>query len=472
MHDPHTRSVLLFETDEPALHAALESLDALGYPVATTRSAIELLRISDEQEFDLILVPCPSEGIALESLVRELRRRRPRAAIVLMAGSDRIHEALALTERGADDFVMRPPQTLELRLRLARLLNGGPDRGSEEPRELDDDPPALPSRGPGGESGAEAGVHRDGTHAPIALSPGMSAVMARIDRIAPMRSTVLLLGESGAGKELAAREIHLRSTRSGHPFVALNCAAIPENLIESELFGHEKGAFTGAFARTAGKFEIAHLGTLFLDEIGEMRRETQAKLLRVLEEREFMRIGGHQNVRVDVRVVAATNANLERLVREGRFRSDLYFRLKVITIPVPPLRERREDLPGLVRLFLDEICRVNGLAPRRLSSQALAGLLRHTWPGNVRELKNVLESVVVGTSSRTIGLEELPLAFRDGRQRAASPALAAEGPTLQEMERELIRQTLERTAGNRTHSARILDIGVRTLQRKIRLYGL
>ena len=185
-----------------------------------------------------------------------------------------------------------------------------------------------------------------------------------------------------------------------------------------------------------------------------------------------MRVGGHQTVRVDVRVVAATNANLERLVRDGRFRRDLYFRLKVITLSVPPLRERREDLPGLVRLFLDEICRVNGLAPRRLSPQALAGLLRHSWPGNVRELKNVLESVVVGTASRTIGLQELPLAFRDGRQRGAMAASVSARPTLQEMERELIRQTLERTGGNRTHSARILDIGVRTLQRKIRIYGL
>jgi two-component system response regulator HydG len=463
------------------LQAGLESLEAIGTPVVTTRSAIELLRIVEEREFDLVLVPCAMERSALEGLVREIRRRRPRAAIVLMTDADRIQEALALTERGVDDYVLRPLRTLELRLRLDRLLdhdrNHDRDRNHDHGPDHNHDhdalaPPASPSQESPGGSGMEVGVHRDGTHAPIALSPGMSAVMARIDRIAPMRSTVLLLGESGAGKELAAREIHLRGTRSGRPFVALNCAAIPENLIESELFGHERGAFTGAFARTAGKFEIAHLGTLFLDEIGEMRRETQAKLLRVLEEREFMRIGGHENVRVDVRVVAATNANLERLVREGRFRRDLYFRLKVITIPVPPLRERREDLPGLVRLFLDEICRVNGLAPRRLSPQALAGLLRHTWPGNVRELKNVLESVVVGTTSRTIKLEELPLAFRDGRQRAGTSASISHGPTLQEMERELIRQTLERTAGNRTHSARILDIGVRTLQRKIRLYGL
>ena len=379
-----------------------------------------------------------------------------------MAAADHIAEALALTDHGADDYVMRPPAVSELRLRLQRLLTE--DEPASETHAARATDTAM---GNGG-----GAVRRDGSHAPIALSAGMAAMMQRIDRIAPMRSTVLLLGESGAGKELAAREIHLRSTRSGNPFVALNCAAIPENLIESELFGHEKGAFTGAFTRTAGKFEIAHLGTLFLDEIGEMRRETQAKLLRVLEEREFMRVGGHLNVRVDVRVIAATNANLERLVRDGRFRRDLYFRLKVITIPVPPLRERREDLPGLVRLFLDEICRVNGLAPRRCSPEALSGLQRHSWPGNVRELKNVLESIVVGTSSRTIGLDELPLAFRDGRQRTPTLASAAEGPTLQDMERELIRQTLERTGGNRTHSARILDIGVRTLQRKIRLYGL
>src|SRR5262245_12427493 len=462
MRDPQSRLVLLLETDDARRQAAFESLDALGHTIATTANPIELLTLAEERNFDLVLLPCPAEGIALEGLVREIRHRQPAIAIVLMTDPGRTHDALALLERGVDDYVSRPPHTLELRHRLGRLFD----------RDTDAAHGSATNGASSDGDGTASGVRRDGTHAPIALSSGMRAVMQRIDRIAPMRSTVLLLGESGAGKELAAREIHLRSTRSGHPFVALNCAAIPENLIDSELFGHEKRAFTGALARTAGKFEMAHQGTLFLDEIGEMRRETQAKLLRVLEEREFMRIGGHQVVRVDVRVVAATNANLERLVREGRFRRDLYFRLKVITIPVPPLRERREDLPGLVRLFLDEICRVNGLAPRRLSPQALAGLLRHTWPGNVRELKNVLESVVVGTTSRTIGLEELPLAFRDGRQRAASSASISEGPTMQDMERELIRQTLERTGGNRTHSARILDIGVRTLQRKIRLYGL
>jgi len=462
MHDASTRPVLLFDTDESLARAAFASLDALGYPVARPRSTSELLRAAAERDFSVVLLPCPSEEIALDALIGEVRRRLPRAPIVLMAAADHIAEALALTDHGADDYVMRPPAVSELRLRLQRLLTE--DEPASETHAARATDTAM---GNGG-----GAVRRDGSHAPIALSAGMAAMMQRIDRIAPMRSTVLLLGESGAGKELAAREIHLRSTRSGNPFVALNCAAIPENLIESELFGHEKGAFTGAFTRTAGKFEIAHLGTLFLDEIGEMRRETQAKLLRVLEEREFMRVGGHLNVRVDVRVIAATNANLERLVRDGRFRRDLYFRLKVITIPVPPLRERREDLPGLVRLFLDEICRVNGLAPRRCSPEALSGLQRHSWPGNVRELKNVLESIVVGTSSRTIGLDELPLAFRDGRQRTPTLASAAEGPTLQDMERELIRQTLERTGGNRTHSARILDIGVRTLQRKIRLYGL
>jgi transcriptional regulator with PAS, ATPase and Fis domain len=299
----------------------------------------------------------------------------------------------------------------------------------------------------------------------------MQSAVARVLRVAPMRSTVLIYGESGVGKELVARSIHFNSPRRNKPFIALNCAAMPGNLIESELFGHEKGSFTGAHARVRGKFEIAHQGTLFLDEIGEMDPNTQAKLLRVLEEREFMRVGGNQSIRVDVRVIAATNADLESMVARGTFRRDLYYRLKVVTITVPPLRERREDIPALVGTFLDQLARENAVFRKAITPDALSALQEHSWPGNVRELKNILESVLVSVPGEVIRHEDLPSSVRPSRILPHPMELKA-GTRLEDLERELIKRTLEHTGGNRTHSATLLGIGVRTLQRKIRSYGI
>ncbi len=452
--DPRHKPVLVLDEDDLQLGACVDALSELGHPVAAAHTPSEAMLLAREREFDLLLVAEALRGRKIEEFVRDIRRIRPHLPIVLLVAPERAREAVALFRHGVEDYLLRPPAAIEMRARLGRIL---------EKHELDTHVSFL--RGEMLKQGRRREL--------VAGSPAMHAVVRRIAQIAPMKSTVLILGESGAGKELVARAVHFGSPRRDHPFVALNCAAIPEALIESELFGHEKGAFTGAIARAPGKFELAHRGTLFLDEIAEMRRDTQVKLLRVLEEREFMRVGGGQSIRVDVRVIAATNANLEALVREGRFRRDLYFRLKVITIPVPPLRERAEDIPELARLFLDEICRVNNIPPRRLSEEALEGFRRHSWPGNVRELKNVLESVVVGTVSPVIGIEDLPPAFGEAH-RQGGPALppVRAGATLQEMEREHIRQSLAANGGNRTHTARVLAIGVRTLQRKIREYGL
>ncbi len=306
---------------------------------------------------------------------------------------------------------------------------------------------------------------------PEVRSPAMKAALDRAIRVAPMRSNVLITGESGVGKELVARAIHLNSTRCDAPFIALNCAAMPASLIESELFGHEKGAFTGAVARTRGKFEIANHGTLFLDEIGEMDLPSQAKLLRVLEEQEFMRIGGDRNIRVDVRVIAATNADLDAMVGRRRFRRDLYYRLKVVVIPVPPLRDRRQDIPYLVETFLDQLSSSNAVPRKTLSPEAMATLEAYSWPGNVRELKNALESILVSTLGDRIEQEDLPGGFLKAEPARSSYGIQP-GTTLEEMERELIRLTLEHTGGNRTHSASLIGIGVRTLQRKIRSYGI
>src|SRR3989442_9328816 len=299
----------------------------------------------------------------------------------------------------------------------------------------------------------------------------MRRVRDQILQVAAARSPVVLRRESGVGKDLAAKPIHFNPPGPDAPFIPNNCSAIPVNLIESELFGHERGAFTGAFGRQKGKFELADGGTVFLDEVGDMDLLTQAKLLRVLEEREFMRVGGGREVRVDVRVLAATNTNLEDLIRKSRFREDLYFRLKVITIRVPPLRERQEDIPELARVILEQIRRDNGLRPRRLTARAVRRLQRYPWPGNVRELKNVLESTAITRPGDVIRESDLPAGVREEDGTGAPRARPRVGFSLREMERDLIRRTLLRHDGNRTHPSRTLRIGVRTLPRKIPAYG-
>jgi DNA-binding NtrC family response regulator len=387
-----------------------------------------------------------------DKLIEAFRRSAPSTPILLIVDATRILDAVRLLREGADDYVVRPTDVFELRARLVRLL---------ERHDLDSRLALLQH-----EVSKNYGVKNLVSH-----SPAMRAVLDRILRVAPLRATVLVFGESGVGKELVARAIHFNSPRRDFPFLGINCAAIPANLIESELFGHEKGSFTGAHARARGKFETAHRGTIFLDEIGETDLATQVKLLRVLEEREFMRVGGDQNVRVDVRVIAATNSDLEAMVERGTFRRDLYYRLKVVTIQVPPLRERRSDIPALVEAFLEELARDNAVPRKAISAEALENLQAYNWPGNVRELKNILESVLVSSSGDRITPADLPPSVLRERSVPARTTITP-GTTIGEMERELIRATLEHEGGNRTNSAHMLGIGVRTLQRKIRLFGL
>jgi two-component system, NtrC family, response regulator HydG len=292
--------------------------------------------------------------------------------------------------------------------------------------------------------------------------------------VAPTRSTVLVVGESGTGKELVAAALHQASPRRDERFLAINCGAIPSDILESELFGHERGAFTGAVTRKIGKFELAHKGTLFLDEISELYPELQVKLLRVLEQRQVMRVGGSETIDVDFRLIAATNRDLEREVAEGRFREDLYYRLKVVTLRIPPLRERPDDVPRLAEHFLAVFTGEHGKPPKRLSAEALEVLRRHPWPGNVRELKNVIESTVIFHDGPEVRLGDLPAEVRD--QAAVSAAGAPVQPTsgeprsMAEIERQAILETLERTGGHRARAADLLDIGLRTLQRKLKEY--
>jgi DNA-binding NtrC family response regulator len=445
--------VMIVDSEAAAREATATLLRRLGL---RPRVAAHLPAALDQLaggEAEAVVVGLSSLGLEPEAAIEEVRRRFPGLAILLLAPPFHAAQAASLLAAGADDYLLSPPDPGEFHSRLGRLL---------EHRELQSRLAALES---------DLDRRRQGESF-VARSAPMRALLSRVEQVAPTRSTVLIRGESGVGKELVARAIHYRSPRRGRAYVALNCSAIPDTLIESELFGHERGAFTGAVARSRGKFELAHRGTLFLDEVGELSLPAQARLLRVLEEQEFMRVGGEDAVHVDVRVLAATNSNLESAVSTGRFREDLYFRLNVLALEVPPLRERAEDVGDLARLFVEQICRANGLPRRELEPGVLEALRRHPWPGNVREMKNLLEGVIITSSGPRVRVEDLPAAFLAPAADARSGGHGRVGVTLEEMERDLIRRTLESLDGNRTRAARVLDIGVRTLQRKILRYAL
>jgi DNA-binding NtrC family response regulator len=449
---PETKHVLLIESDKGVRALMQEILLKAGHRVTSYSGFEQATRRAPRHGYDAVVITLDWPVASNAQRIRALKRYARGIPLLVLCAPDQVDQALSALKLGADDYLFRPPDPFELKARLERIL---------ERHDLDSRIAFF----------QDELSKRAGLKTLEARSPAMRAVLTRVWRVAPMRSTVLIYGESGVGKELIARSIHFNSARRDKPFVALNCAAMPANLIESDLFGHEKGSFTGAHARSRGKFEIAHQGTLFLDEIADMDRSTQAKLLRVLEQREFMRLGGDRSIKVDVRVLAATNADLDAMVASGRFRQDLYYRFKVVTITVPPLRERRKDIPHLVTTFLDELSRENAVVRKAITPEALEALERYHWPGNVRELKNVLESVLVSLPGEVIRPEDLPVSIRPSRS-AAIPAELTPGTTLEAMERELISRTLEHTGGNRTHSASLLGIGVRTLQRKISAYGI
>ena len=448
---PESKQVLL--VDDPA--AAAEShplLRSLGLQVVVMNEPQEALSRALREDYDIAMVGVRFAGEGPGSFVTRLKTAASIPSVVLLADQNETRRAIASLADGADDYLLKPLNRNEVQSRIGRILVS---------QDLDARVLHLQDE--------LSRKYYLGNL--VTRSEGMRRVREAILQVAPARSTVLILGESGVGKELVAKAIHYNSPRRDAPFIAINCAAIPVSLIESDLFGHERGAFTGAVERRKGKFELAHGGTVLLDEIGEMDLHTQAKLLRVLEEREFMRVGGVREVKVDVRVLAATNTDLEELVARRSFREDLYFRLKVITIKVPPLRDRVADTPDLARLFLQQVCRDNGFSPRTLSAKAVRALQHYAWPGNVRELKNVLESTIITRPGELIRSTDLPSVVR-GDPRSQTRLRVRAGASLEEMERALIRRTLIHHAGNRTHAARTLKIGVRTLQRKMKSYHI
>lgn len=386
-------------------------------------------------------------------VLREVRRREPKTAVIMVTAYGDIASAVEAMKMGASDYLTKPVNPDELCLKIRRILGARALEleNAELRRQLEE---------------------RYGVDEIIGISPPMVEVFERIQSVAGTSSTVLITGESGTGKELVARAIHRQSPRRQKPFVAISSAAIPESLVERELFGHVKGAFTGATETVPGKFEAADGGTLFIDEVPELSPATQAKLLRVLEDRTFSPIGSTEAKTVDVRLIFATNKDLERLVKEGRFREDLFYRINVVSIRLPPLRERREDIPLLVEHFVKEMAKRDGREEVRVAPSALRCLRQYHWPGNVRQLRNCIEGVMVLLRKDEMTADDLPEEIREVKKQAPVSSGFRVGMSLQELEREAIEKTLRKVGGNREKAAEILGLSVRTIQRKIREYGL
>ena len=422
-----TEHRILLVEDRDALRRLLErALAQEGYQVDAAADGEEGIRLVGERPYDLVLTDLMLPGASGLEVLAASRARQPRVPVVVLTGFGTVGAAVEAMKLGAWDFLEKPVEIDD----LARLVAG-----------------AI-----GGRDGEEA-FQPPGAPPIVGRHPRLRAALRLLQRVAPTESTVLLTGESGTGKELFARALHALSPRARAPFVAVNCAAIPEPLLENELFGHEKGAFTGADRRQSGRFEMAEGGTLFLDEIGELPPAVQGKVLRVLEERTFERVGSGRTQRADVRVIAATNRELQAMVAAGTFRSDLYFRLEVFPIELPPLRERASDVPLIARAILAGLARRHHLEPPRLDEDAAELLAAQSWPGNVRELANVLERAVI--------LAEGPV-LRAGDLRPLLRPLAAAG------ERERVRAALIEAAGDKQRAAEILGIGYRALLRKVK----
>ena len=443
---------ILVVDDEPAQRELVSGfLRKRGFEVDEAAGGQAALARFTQEPFDLVLTDQRMPDLSGLDLLQRLRAVTPEAAVIVMTAYGTIETAVGAIKAGATDYLSKPINLDELLHRIEQVRER--QRLLGENRELR---AALEER------------HR--VEGIIGDSGRMQEVLSLVRRVAGSDATVLIRGESGTGKELIARAIHHASPRAAGPLVAVNCAALPEGLLESELFGHEKGAFTGAAASRKGRFELADGGSIFLDEIGDLPLHLQVKLLRVLQERQFERVGGTRTIPVNVRVLAATHRSLEALVREGRFRDDLYYRINVVTLLLPPLRERREDLPPLIEHFLTRFAGKNGKTIRGLTREARDALLRYDYPGNVRELENLIERAVVLTRDEVIGKSDLPLTLDEQTAESDAPAglvAAAEG-----LERRMIRDALSRAGGVQTRAAELLGISERVLRYKLRKYGL
>jgi DNA-binding NtrC family response regulator len=442
--------ILVVDDEANARSALAEILKEEGYTVETAGDGFKATSKLEEFDPQIILTDLKMPGMDGVELLRKVKEHDAELPVVLMTAFGAVETAVSAMREGATDYLVKPLNTDELLVVLERALERATLR--RETGEL-----------------RERLHERYSFHNIVGSSPEIQRVFKSVAQVATSRATVLVTGESGTGKELIAAAIHHRSPRASKPFVRLHCAALAESLLESELFGHERGAYTGADRRREGRFEQADGGTLFLDEIGEISGATQVKLLRVLQEREFERVGGNQTIRVDVRVVAATNRDLKAMVAAGTFREDLYYRLNVINLTLPALRDRPSDIPALAAHFLKRFAEENGRPALSISDVALGQLASYGWPGNVRELENVIERAVVLADGDTIEPRHLPAEVAVAVKRSDVPVIP--GATMDELERYAILKTLESVGGSTGRAAEILGVSVRKIQYKLQEYG-
>ncbi len=455
---PSDIRVLIVDNDQSHAETVAESLERVGYECDVATSGTQGAELIERETFDLVITDLKMADIDGLEILARAKKVLPDCEVIVVTGYGTIPSAVAAMQQGAFNYLQKPLDLGHLRVIAEKAAAAVRLRRTnvELHRRLDE---------------------KFGFEGVVGSSPQMNAVIDRLKRIAPTDASVLIQGETGTGKELVAQAIHQNSPRKNKPFVALNCAALSENILESELFGHVRGAFTDASADRVGKFEYAHGGTLFLDEVGDMPLATQIKLLRVLESGEITRVGSNDQVRVNVRILSATNRNLEDSIAAGTFRSDLYHRLKVVTISLPRLVERSQDIPLLIEHFTRQFAKRHHKTIKSMSTAARLKLMAFDWPGNVRQLRNTIESMVVVDFDGVLDVDDLPAELAG--QTAAAPAEQSDGTfaglvgkPLVDIERLFIGETLKLTGGNREHAAAMLGIGERTLYRKIKEYGL
>lgn len=449
------KSKILVVDDERSHRQMLEAvLTAEGYEVQLAEDGHGAIAAVEERFYDLILMDIRMGTLDGLEAQKKIKAISPDIPIIIMTAYASVNTAVDALKSGASDYLTKPLDIDELKITIRKALRH---------HQLEEEVLHLKQR---------INDQFDSANI-IGRSTAMKDLMETIALVAPSEATVLITGESGTGKELIANAIHLNSLRSEGALIKVNCAALPETLLESELFGHEKGAFTGAIARRKGRFALAHKGSIFLDEITEMAPTTQAKILRVIQEREFEPVGSSDTVKVDTRIIAATNKNLEKEIHQGRFREDLYFRLNVMTLNIPALRERRDDIPLLADFFLKRYAKKNRKLIKGFSPRCTDVLMRYNWPGNVRELENVVERAVIMAREDVITPVALPDALKPLEREPEETGIDfTPGRSLKEVEEEMILKTLEETGGNRTHTADILGISRRTLQLKLKAYGI
>ena len=446
------KKILVVDDDQLLREFLSEALNRLGHPADLACSGKEAMEKIREQEYEVVLTDVRMPNMDGMELLKSVKAYLPDAEVVIMTAYATHENAFESGRLGAFDYLKKPFGPGEIEAKIQKALENRRLRLENRRLQLE----------------LERQYRFENI---VGRSPDLQKIFDLVQAVADTKATIMITGESGTGKELIARAIHYNSSRRQAPFIRINCAALPEGLVESELFGHEKGSFTGAIRRSRGRFELADRGTLLLDEISEISLHLQGKLLRVLQEREFERVGSGIPIQVDVRIIATSNRNLKKAIEQGRFREDLFYRLNVVPIHLPPLRERKEDIPALAEHFLKRYNLENNRRIERISERAYEMFMQYSWPGNVRELENYIERAVVTAKGKILTPRDFPKELAFGKIKMPSEEIEV-GSTIHEAERKLILKTLEAQGGNRTKAAEVLGISARTLRNKLHEYGL